>query len=317
MKLKRQFTLIELLVVIAIILILAAMLLPVLGRAKEKARRVTCMSNFSQWGMSALSFAADNNGFFPRAFVSRSVYGAHLWPIALRADCTGTDSYDTPSFGHLTWMSGGTRMETWREYGLTNESATCPSVFGSFYTTEGFTCQNDGCDAPDSGGWDNCYDMHNQYFGGWSGKVTAVSTTGVSGMSLIDRDNGSVARWDTNGTGTPANKTFDKNPDTSPLAADRVHYGRAWNAPGSEYCYQVAHPTPNASASAYSGSGYMNPAGQNSTSGGLIVDYQNVLYADGHVEGLNYSDYTQPLTMLNADAGGTDLSGWAAWWGGN
>ena len=59
------FTLIELLVVIAIIAILAALLLPVLARAKERARRITDVSNLHQWGLACTMYANDNKDYLP------------------------------------------------------------------------------------------------------------------------------------------------------------------------------------------------------------------------------------------------------------
>ena len=61
------FTLIELLVVIAIIAILAALLLPALSAAKQRAWTIRCMSNLHQIGIGMKMFADDNGGYYPES----------------------------------------------------------------------------------------------------------------------------------------------------------------------------------------------------------------------------------------------------------
>jgi prepilin-type N-terminal cleavage/methylation domain-containing protein/prepilin-type processing-associated H-X9-DG protein len=69
MKLRRGFTLIELLVVIAIRVILAAILFPVFGRARENARRASCGSNLRQMGLGIAQYFQDYDEKLPGAWI--------------------------------------------------------------------------------------------------------------------------------------------------------------------------------------------------------------------------------------------------------
>jgi prepilin-type N-terminal cleavage/methylation domain-containing protein/prepilin-type processing-associated H-X9-DG protein len=68
---RNAFTLIELLVVIAIIALLAAILFPVFGRARENARRTSCLSNLKQIGLATQQYLQDYDNMWPIVFIDR------------------------------------------------------------------------------------------------------------------------------------------------------------------------------------------------------------------------------------------------------
>jgi len=75
----RGFTLIELLVVIAIIALLAAILFPVFGRVRERARTTTCASNLKQLGLAAMQYEADNDTYFMTGRSITKYYSGYGW----------------------------------------------------------------------------------------------------------------------------------------------------------------------------------------------------------------------------------------------
>ncbi len=97
---RNGFTLIELLVVIAIIAILAAILFPVFGRARENARRSSCQSNMKQMSLAYLQYTQDYDEIQPKISTSFNAGGAPRsapWPQLLQPYIKSTQVFSCPS----------------------------------------------------------------------------------------------------------------------------------------------------------------------------------------------------------------------------
>ena len=94
----RAFTLVELMVAVAVIGILAGVLLPVLSRARETARRTRCLSNSRQLALATDAYREDNRDWYPPMWVADSP--PTRWMNLLKVYVESYDMYDCPSSKH-------------------------------------------------------------------------------------------------------------------------------------------------------------------------------------------------------------------------
>ena len=106
---RSGFTLVELLVVIAIISILAAILFPVFARARENARRTSCLSNVKQLGLGFMQYFQDYDEQFP--LLGRGTGAAETsWFFTMQPYIKSTQMMRCPSDTATTWVADADYM---------------------------------------------------------------------------------------------------------------------------------------------------------------------------------------------------------------
>ena len=212
---NKRFTLIELLVVVAIIAILAAILLPVLTKSRERARRALCQSNLKQWGLVSVVFADDHIGNLAQMF-------RHNMNVATHAMMIEDDDYSSED----SWKTYGTNWDELIDYGMAQGIAECPS-----FSTLNWNHPH----------WEAPFANSND--ASW-GKFKKTSYAYVAGFDSVNIHK--VARLDDNAS-IPAIDQNDNNPVDKIIVADSVWWG--W---GNKY--SVNHGTgPNSIVPDYQG----------------------------------------------------------------
>ena len=255
---RRGFTLIELLVVIAIIAILAAMLLPALAAAKQKAFRIQCTSQMKQIGIGFTLFTGDHDDKYPPAAYSTGAYQYQL-------------SWDD----YLNRYVGGTDSDADLELGIS--SAGIPAIL---------RCPADRIEITINWatyGQRRTYSMNGDDYAaiGANGSVVlpAKPTHGVG--AYLQNSSGALAPWDPPG--------FKNNVVTDPVGTILlVEQPEGGNICGNDYPSFCMGPT--GSATAADQTPYQIVTGgthmYGSSAYGLHSHRFNYLFHDGHVEAL-------------------------------
>lgn len=331
---RRAFSLVELLVVLGIIVLLMGILLPVLSRVRETGRRAKCAANLHSIGQACIAFANDHNGIFPACYrmidTGGSVYPYRI-PNFIAYPNANANQQPNPALDHdmdnnaLTgWQSTGSSWRMFLQYTAAAWKTDQVDLnTKSAYNLSIFTCPS--CDTPAR--WidytttspaypqyGSVIDTNYMYLGGLSDSpnptvnpplyTTALGNGSMSPQKGVQGSNQSRSHW---GTLPPATQTLGsplyglQSQGTSTVLAITLGYARTSScilAADMVYFSGVNYPDPTTHLPAYR----INHPQQGNPK---LPDFQNVLYADGRVEGLARDSYAKPLY----DDSGVDPTG--------
>ena len=172
MSLKKGFTLIELLVVISIIALLLSILMPALGKVKDQARTVVCMSNLHQLGLAFAGYEAETNTFpHPAFWLSKNYLNQDYLPVDETYTCNWHNPNLRPDGLLAPYLGEGNvyRCATWlslaKGHGCSIPDCTIPCDPQFNYTMNGYLgfhgppypWQTDGPSIAATSGWPHLY----------------------------------------------------------------------------------------------------------------------------------------------------------------
>ena len=217
---KKQFTLIELLVVIAIIAILAAMLLPALSAARERARNANCVSKLKQIGLAAFMYSGDNKDYMPINIADSSKGYIYSMGTYMQSPQPANPVQPTnrliPYLGETGTLDteAKTSQANQRYFVCPSDSTNCTNTVGSW-------------SSPSSYVWHRLPRPNDSYSKQYTAVGKTKPTDAETMRSLIGRDNPGVVIWIEHNIATSKSYTpsLAKGVSNHPNALNAVYLG--------------------------------------------------------------------------------------------